>query len=58
MAPVLESLNLQDSTAVDMSLNALQIAGAVFGVFLLLYGLWYPHARSDRAFVRALLNQT
>jgi dTDP-4-dehydrorhamnose reductase len=22
-----------------------------------LYGLWYPHAREDRAFVRALLNQ-
>ncbi|MDP9204129.1 MAG: sugar nucleotide-binding protein [Gemmatimonadota bacterium] len=22
-----------------------------------LYGLWYPHARDDRAFVRALLNQ-
>jgi dTDP-4-dehydrorhamnose reductase len=26
--------------------------------FSALYGLWYPHARSDRAFVRALLNQT
>jgi dTDP-4-dehydrorhamnose reductase len=26
--------------------------------FSALYGLWYPHTRSDRAFVRALLNQT
>lgn len=26
--------------------------------FSALYGLWYPHARSDAAFVRALLNQT
>jgi dTDP-4-dehydrorhamnose reductase len=26
--------------------------------FSALYGHWYPHARSDRAFVRALLNQT
>jgi dTDP-4-dehydrorhamnose reductase len=25
--------------------------------FAALYGLWYPHARDDRAFVRALLNQ-
>jgi dTDP-4-dehydrorhamnose reductase len=25
--------------------------------FSALYGLWYPHARDDRAFVRALLNQ-
>jgi dTDP-4-dehydrorhamnose reductase len=25
--------------------------------FSALYGLWYPHARSDQAFVRALLNQ-
>jgi dTDP-4-dehydrorhamnose reductase len=25
--------------------------------FAALYGLWYPHARSDRAFVRALLHQ-
>ena len=25
--------------------------------FSALYGHWYPHARSDRAFVRALLNQ-
>ncbi|WP_229210692.1 family 1 glycosylhydrolase [Duganella sp. CF517] len=25
--------------------------------FCALYGLWYPHERSDRAFVRALLNQ-
>ncbi|NYE64139.1 dTDP-4-dehydrorhamnose reductase [Duganella sp. 1224] len=25
--------------------------------FAALYGLWYPHARSDRAFVRAVLNQ-
>ena len=26
--------------------------------FSALYGHWYPHARSDRSFVRALLNQT
>jgi MFS transporter, putative metabolite transport protein len=44
MAPVLESLNLQGETAVDMSLNAIQIAGAVFGVFLL-------HWMSRRGFV-------
>jgi dTDP-4-dehydrorhamnose reductase len=25
--------------------------------FSALYGLWYPHARDDRSFVRALLNQ-
>jgi dTDP-4-dehydrorhamnose reductase len=25
--------------------------------FSALYGLWYPHARSDKSFVRALLNQ-
>jgi len=25
--------------------------------FSALYGLWYPHARDDRAFVRAVLNQ-
>ena len=25
--------------------------------FSALYGVWYPHARSDRAFLRALLNQ-
>jgi dTDP-4-dehydrorhamnose reductase len=25
--------------------------------FSALYGLWYPHGKSDRAFVRALLNQ-
>ncbi|WP_199259303.1 MFS transporter [Paracoccus binzhouensis] len=44
MAPVLESLGLKDATAVDMSLNAIQIAGAVFGVFLL-------HWMSRRGFV-------
>lgn len=26
--------------------------------FAALYGIWYPHARDDRAFARALLNQT
>jgi putative MFS transporter len=44
MAPVLESLGLQDASAVDMSLNAIQIAGAVFGVFML-------HWMSRRGFV-------
>jgi MFS transporter, putative metabolite transport protein len=44
MAPVLESIGLQDATVVDMSLNALQILGAVFGVFLL-------HWMSRRGFV-------
>ncbi|UFS63866.1 sugar porter family MFS transporter [Paracoccus denitrificans] len=44
LAPVLESLGLRDATAVDMSLNAIQIAGAVVGVFLL-------HWMSRRGFV-------
>ncbi|UFM64954.1 MFS transporter [Paracoccus sp. MA] len=44
MMPVLESLGLRDATAVDMSLNAIQIAGAVVGVFLL-------HWMSRRGFV-------
>jgi dTDP-4-dehydrorhamnose reductase len=26
--------------------------------FSCLYGIWYPHARDDRAFVRAMVNQT
>ena len=44
MAPVLESLGLQGSHTVDLSLNALQIAGAVAGVFML-------HWMSRRGFV-------
>ena len=38
-----------DYTPVNEPLTTARFSG--------LYGLWYPHARSDRAFVRALLNQ-
>ncbi|WP_323716508.1 MFS transporter [Paracoccus aminovorans] len=44
MMPVLESLKLNGSVTVDMSLNLLQIAGSVAGVFLL-------HWMSRRGFV-------
>lgn len=44
MAPVLASLHLDGLLAVDLSLNAIQIAGAVFGVFML-------HWMSRRGFV-------
>lgn len=33
MVPVLETLGLQGDHRVDLSLNAIQIAGVVFGVF-------------------------
>lgn len=44
MAPVLAALDLEGTLAVDLTLNAIQIAGAIFGVFLL-------HWMSRRGFV-------
>lgn len=44
IAPVLDKLGFGQSAATDMTLNGLQIAGAVFGVFLL-------HWMSRRGFV-------
>ncbi|MEB2567625.1 MFS transporter [Burkholderia multivorans] len=44
MVPVLEMLGLQGDHRVDMSLNAIQIAGVVFGVFMI-------HWMSRRGFV-------
>lgn len=44
MVPVLESLGLQGDHRVDLSLNAIQIAGVIFGVFLV-------HWMSRRGFV-------
>lgn len=35
IGPVFDALGIQDETTVNMSLNALQILGAVFGLFLL-----------------------
>ncbi|MEG9623801.1 MFS transporter [Pseudomonas guariconensis] len=44
MVPVLETLGLQGDHRVDLSLNAIQIAGVIFGVFLV-------HWMSRRGFV-------
>ena len=44
MAPVLASLDFQGSMGADLALNGIQIAGAVFGVFML-------HWMSGRGFV-------
>ncbi len=44
MVPVLDSLGLQGDHRVDLSLNAIQIAGVIFGVFLV-------HWMSRRGFV-------
>jgi dTDP-4-dehydrorhamnose reductase len=40
---------LSDYTPINEPLTTARFSG--------LYGVWYPHHRSDRAFVRALLNQ-
>lgn len=40
---------IRDYTPVNEPLTTARFSG--------LYGLWYPHHRSDKAFVRALLNQ-
>ena len=40
---------IRDYTPVNEPLTTARFSG--------LYGVWYPHGRSDKAFVRALLNQ-
>ena len=40
---------IRDYTPVNEPLTTARFSG--------LYGVWYPHCRSDKAFVRALLNQ-
>jgi dTDP-4-dehydrorhamnose reductase len=41
---------IRDYTPINEPLTTARFSG--------LYGVWYPHQRSDKAFVRALLNQT